>query len=83
MELKCCTYSTANISLNFIYHFNFSFSAIGYMERKLALFRSPEEGLYLTVGTLFYPLREKDFFLFDFAFYLSPKLRKGEDFIEF
>ena len=54
------------------------------MERKLALFHYPEEGLYLTVGTLFYPLREKDFFfLFDFAFYLSPKLRKGEDFTEF
>ena len=52
------------------------------MEKKLALFHSPEEGLYLTVGTLFYPIREKDFF-FEFAFYLSPKLRKGEDFIEF
>ena len=62
MELKCYTYSTANIRLNFIYHFDLSFSAKGYMERKLAVFHSPEEGLYLTVGNLFYPFREKDFF---------------------
>ena len=71
MELKCYTYSTANIRLNFIYHFDLSFSAKGYMERKLAVFHSPEEGLYLTVGTLFYPFRDLVLFFlfFDFTFY--------------
>ena len=53
------------------------------MERKLAVFHSPEEGLYLTVGTLFYPFQEKDFyFTFWFYFLLKPQVKEGEDFTE-
>ena len=43
---------------------------------------SPEEGLYFTVGNLFSHFFMGYNFFFNLAFYISPKLRKGEDFME-